>query len=317
MASGKWAFQKGLQDLGNGCYAYLQPDGSWGWSNAGLVVDGEESLLVDTLFDVPLTQEMLDKMRDAEPKAATSIGTVVNTHHNGDHCFGNELVSDAEIIASTKAAEAMAHEGPDLLANMLKMAPEMGDVGDFVSRIFGPFTFDGIKQTLPTKTFDGALTCKVGDKTVELLEVGPAHTEGDVIVYVPDDRVVYTGDVLFIKGHPIVWAGPVGNWIAICDRLIDMDVEAIVPGHGPIADKSDVAEVKTYLEYISEEARKRYDAGMTSFEAASDISLDAYASWSDAERIAVNVASLYREFDSTAAAPDIVELFTQMAKLAK
>ncbi len=85
----KFAYTKGLQDLGNGCYAYLQPDGSWGWSNAGLVVDSGESLLVDTLFDLKLTREMLDAMRRAEPKAAATIGTLVNTHSNGDHCFGN------------------------------------------------------------------------------------------------------------------------------------------------------------------------------------------------------------------------------------
>ena len=317
MARGNWTFQKGLQDLGNGSYAYLQPDGSWGWSNAGLIVDGDQSLLVDTLFDLHLTKEMLDTMRAAEPKAVSSIGTLVNTHHNGDHCFGNELVTGAEIIASTKAAEAMAEEGPDLLANMLKMAPDMGDVGAYITKIFGSFDFEGITPTLPTKTFDGSLTRKVGDKTVELIEVGPAHTEGDVIVHVPDDGVVYTGDVLFIKGHPIVWAGPVSNWIAICDRLIDMDVEAIVPGHGPIADKSDVAEVKIYLEYISEEARKRFDAGLTSFEAASEISMDAYDTWSDGERIAVNVATLYREFENSSEPPNIVDLFTQMAQLAK
>ena len=146
MARGKWTFEKGLQDLGNGSYAYLQPDGSWGWSNAGLIVDGDQSLLVDTLFDLHLTKEMLDKMRAAEPKAANSIGTLVNTHHNGDHCFGNELVTGAEIIASTKAAEAMAEEGPELLANMLKMAPEMGDVGAYITKIFGSFDFEGITE---------------------------------------------------------------------------------------------------------------------------------------------------------------------------
>lgn len=94
-----WPYTRGLHDLGNGCYAYLQPDGSWGWSNAGLIADGEESLLVDTLFDLPMTAEMLAAMRDAVP-AASSIGTLVNTHANGDHVFGNKLVGEAEIIAS-------------------------------------------------------------------------------------------------------------------------------------------------------------------------------------------------------------------------
>src|ERR1700739_4472207 len=103
--STKWTFKKGLQDLGNGCYAYLQPDGSWGWSNAGLVVDGGESLLIDTLFDLPLTRAMLDSMRRAEPTATARIGALVNTHSNGDHVFGDELVTGAEIIASKACAE--------------------------------------------------------------------------------------------------------------------------------------------------------------------------------------------------------------------
>src|SRR5271170_5908346 len=109
--AGKWSFTKGLHELGNGCYAYLQPNGSWGWSNAGLVVDGDQSLLVDTLFDLKLTREMLEVMRRAQPRSAARSGTLVNTHSNGDHCFGNELVEGAEIIASKACAEEMRHDG--------------------------------------------------------------------------------------------------------------------------------------------------------------------------------------------------------------
>src|SRR5260370_36734706 len=111
MNTRKWNFTKGLHELGNGCYAYLQPDGGWGWSNAGLVADAGESLLVDTLFDLKLTGEMLDTMRRAEPNAAARIDTLINTHSNGDHCFGNELANGAEIIASKACAEEMAHDG--------------------------------------------------------------------------------------------------------------------------------------------------------------------------------------------------------------
>ena len=91
-------YRRGLHELGDGCHAYLQPDGSWGWSNAGLVVGDGASLLVDTLFDLPLTRTMLDEM--VVHTRTAPIVTLVNTHANGDHCYGNELVGQAEIVAS-------------------------------------------------------------------------------------------------------------------------------------------------------------------------------------------------------------------------
>lgn len=104
-----WNYQQGLHETGNGIFSYLQPDGSWGWSNSGLIVDGDQSLLVDTLFDAPMTREMLKIMEDATGIAAAEINTVVNTHANGDHTHGNGLCTRAEIIASEASAREMAH----------------------------------------------------------------------------------------------------------------------------------------------------------------------------------------------------------------
>ena len=110
------------------CFGYLQPAGGWGWSNAGLVVGDGASLLVDTLFDQKLTAAMLSSM--APHTAAAPITTLVNTHANGDHCYGNQLVANAEIIASTHAAEEMKREQPTLLANFMKAAPGLGLTGE-------------------------------------------------------------------------------------------------------------------------------------------------------------------------------------------
>ncbi len=311
-----WTYTKGLHDLGNSVYAYLQPDGTWGRSNAGLIIDGEVSLLIDTLFDLKLTQEMLDTMRKSVP-AAAHIDMVVNTHANGDHCYGNQLVADAQIIASARTAEEMTTGvSPGLMAMLLKQAPQLGQAGAFASYAFGRFDFENITLTPPTRTFEGELTLKVGDKTVHLIEVGPAHTQGDTLVHIPDDKVIFTADILFIGGHPIIWAGPTSNWLRACDRILALDVDTIVPGHGPITDKKGVTEVKGYLEYIFQEARTRYEAGMPAFEAAKDIPLDRYASWTDGERIAVNMASIYRELSGDQAHPDIMSLFGQMSQLA-
>jgi len=317
LAKSGFGYNRGLASLGNGSFAYMQPDGSWGWSNAGLITDGEQSLLVDTLFDLNLTREMLGAMRAAAPKAASKIGTLVNTHHNGDHCYGNELVEGAEIIASAHAAEEMKREQPSLLANFMKAAPGLGLTGEYLMHCFGAFDFNGITPTPPTKTFTGHMHRHVGNKSVELIEVGPAHTGGDILVYVPADRTVFTGDILFIEGTPIMWAGPVGNWIAACDQILALDCATIVPGHGPITDSQGVKAVQNYLAYIRDEARKRYDAGLSARDAAHDIALGDYDAWGDAERIAVNVATLYREFSGDQTSPNPAELFALMGEIWK
>ena len=307
-------FTHGLHDLGSGGYAWIQPAGGWGWSNAGLIVDGEESLLVDTLFDLKLTQEMLNAMSRAEPNATQSFNTLVNTPATGAHCNGNELVHGAEIISSVATAAELAEESPDRLATMMRSAPDLGEVGEFLQHCFGAFDFEGITPTLPTRTFEGTLNVSVGDKQVQLKQVGPCHTRGDILAYVPDDKLIFTGDILFIEGHPILWVGPVTNWIDACDYMLGIDVETVVPGHGPITDKRGVKAVRDYLVYIRDEADKRYRAGLPVYEAAMDISLTDYDNWGDAERIVINVATLYREFGST---EKIGDLFGLMAKADK
>ena len=255
-------------------------------------------------------------MRRSVP-AAAQIDLVVNSHANGDHCYGNELVADARIIASKHTADQMLTEiAPDQFAELLRLAPAMGATGEYLTRIFGPFKFDGITLTLPKETFEGEMSLHVGDKEVRLIEVGPAHTLGDTLVYIPSDRVVFTADILFIGGHPIAWAGPVSNWIRACDYILSLDVETIVPGHGPITDKDGVREFKNYLNYVFDETRQRYEAGMPSLEAAKTIPMARYASWTDGERIAVTVATIYRELSGDSSDANRITSFAEMAALA-
>jgi len=311
----KWPYTTGLHEIGNGIYAYLQPDGSWGLNNAGLVVDGGHSLVVDTLYDLQLTREMLDAMQAATP-AAESIDVLFNTHVNGDHCFGNQLFEGTEIIASKACAEEFETESPpQLMIDMLKAAPQMGELGDFFTRCFSKFNFEGITMTPPTKTFEGRMDSRVGDKEIQFIEVGPCHTRGDSMVYVPGDRVLFAGDILFIEGTPIMWDGPLVNWMNALDLILDMEVETIVPGHGPITDKSGVENLKAYWQWAQAESRKRYEAGMPVPEAAQEMLSGPYSSWGDPERIVINVDALYREFAGDSTPANRVELFGTMAKL--
>ena len=307
----------GLHEVGDNSYAYLQPDGGWGYSNAGLIVGDGVSLLVDTLFDLKLTASMLDSMSVATRSAP--IATVVNTHANGDHCYGNQLVEGAEIVASSATAHEMMEVPPAMLA-ALNSAP--GEIGELFRHFFGDFAFDGIDLAPPTRTFDGRLDIEVGGRVVELIEVGPAHTRGDTIAYVADSKTLYTGDILFIGGTPIVWAGPLDNWIAACDLMSELDIDVVVPGHGPLTDKAGVARVRDYLSFVLGEATLRHEAGMDAFDAAREIARDilgdtsrSFAGWKEFGRISVNVDTVYRSIDSTHKSPDVIEQFRRMAKI--
>ena len=155
---------------------------------------------------------------------------------------------------------------------------------------------------------------QVGDCRLELIEVGPAHTRGDTLVHAPSERVLFSGDILFSQAHPIAWAGPVSNWIAACDRILAMDVEVIVPGHGPLAGPDAVRELKAYFEYLYSEARARRAAGMTAQQAARSISLERWADWGESERLVVNIDNIYRELSGDPEPPNPLGAFEQMAE---
>ena len=300
-----------LEEVADGVHAYLQPD-RWGMSNAGLVAGEGASLLVDTLFDLPLTRRMLDAM--ASVTSGAPIRTLVNTHANGDHCYGNELVTGAEIVASEASAEEMDEVPAALLAALLDADfPE--PLAGYLDRCFGDFDFAGVTGADPTRTFSGRLDLAVGGRPAHVLEVGPAHTRGDVLVHLPDAAVAFTGDILFIDATPIVWAGPVSNWLAACDQLLAWELDVIVPGHGPLTDDRGVRRVADYLRWVQDEATARHAAGESAESATFDIELDGYARWRSPERLAINVEAIYRELDPSHESPDVVGLFERMARL--
>lgn len=315
-------FTRGLHRVADGVHAYLQPDGGWGWSNAGLIEGDGASVLIDTLFDLRLTAQMLAAMDGVT--SGRPIGTVVNTHANGDHCYGNGLVAGpgVEIVASAAAASEMDEVPPRALAAMVARADRFPvETAEYIRRSFGAFDFEGIDVAPPTRTFSGTEQIEVGGRAIELIEVGPAHTVGDVIAWVPDERVVFTGDILFIGGTPIMWSGPVARWIEACDRVVALGPSVIVPGHGPLTDATGVQAVGEYLRVVDQGTRGRHAAGLTSEEAAFDLhrELDGttFAAWRDRERLAVNVETIWTALEPGHIRPSVPELFGRMAALAQ
>lgn len=303
-------YPRGLNKLGDHTYAWMLPDGSWGWSNSGLVVGEGQSLLFDTHYDLNLTREMLNGV--AEVTAAAPITRLVNSHGNGDHFYGNELLGDeVEIFATVGTNEMMSEDNPQMLSQVKKME---GFVGDFVRDNFGAFDFDPINKRLADTTFEGELELNVGGVDVVVKDLGPAHTRSDAILWVPSDRVVYAADLLFVGGTPIAWDGPLENWIAALDYIVSLDAKVVVPGHGPISGNAEVLEMRGYLEYVIEGATKSFNEGIPPVEAARNFDLGKYGELNEHGRVVQNFLNVYHHLGKPSNL-NLLEVVTEVARI--
>lgn len=312
-APAKVPYTRGLHEVADRVWAWTLPDGGYGWSNAGLVAGDGASLLVDTLFDLALTREMLAAMKPITEGAPITDALI--THSNGDHTHGNQLLdAPVRILAARGTADEIAHGmAPEMLA-MVQTA-NLGPVATPYARDrFGHFDFSGITIRNADQTFDYELTIDVGGRRVDLLNLGPAHTAADSVVHVPDAGVLFGGDLLFIGCTPIVWAGPIANWIRACDVMIALDAPIVVPGHGPVTDPDGIRAVRGYLAHVAEHAEAAHRRGLSWAEAADTIDLGEYATWLDAERVVVNVYQRYRELDPGTPQLEVMALLVMQAE---
>jgi cyclase len=338
--AGPARFEGGLSEVGAGVHAWLQPNGLLGESNAVLVIGDGASLLIDTLWDPRLTRRMLAAM--APLTAGAPIETLVNTHSDGDHWWGNQEVAGAEIVATEAAVAAMGDQSPaelkrfGLLASALRLAgsipvpyPRRGDVaafGAFVGKALEPFSFDEVRLVPPTRTFSGHLELDVGGREVRLIEVGPAHTPGDLIAWVPDARIAIAADILFVGVTPIMWAGPLEGWVAALERLLALGAERFVPGHGPVCGPDEVRRLIDYWRWLDQAARKHLEAGASPAETAREVVLGdeivelGFADWSGPERALVSIGTIDAHRRGVAKPPgprQLVAAFFRMALLAR
>jgi len=301
-----------LRELTTDVYACLQEDRGLGFSNSGFINFGG-GLVVDTFWDLPHTRELIRQYARVWKRPTRRV---LNTHHNGDHCWGNQLFAGAEIIGHRLCAASFGKESPEAMQAVKTRAganPALAALG----RALEPYDFSGIQLTPPTTLIDDRLTLDLDGLRAELLYVGPAHTAGDVIVHLPQQRVVFTGDILFRLCTPIGWEGTFANWIAALDRIVELAPEVIVPGHGPLCGVEGPREMRAYLEYVRDEARRSFAAGVPVLEAAKRIDLGPYANWTEPERLVFNVERAYRECrgDPYDAPIDVVALFQGVYEL--
>lgn len=325
-------FKEGLYRLSGNCYAWMVPNGSWGETNIGLIDCNGKSVLIDTCWDLKFTKEMLNGA--ANILKHSPIEYVVNTHADGDHCWGNQLFEGSEIIATNACIHQMHHTTPSSMralgisCQLLKSLPTAGinQFGHYMFNMIKPYDFNGVKIVVPNSGFSGQKVVVVNGVEIVLTEVGPGHTDGDTIVYVPSQSVVYAADILFIEATPVAWAGPVSNIVDGLKRLLEFKGVTYVPGHGPLASAHDIQLLIDYWEFIQEELSIRQQQSMTPYEAAKDIITSPrfketpFANWDSPERLVTNAYALYRHWGvSLPSLPgklDILNLFRQQANLA-
>lgn len=303
-----------LREIAPDVFAYLTPDRGLGWSNSGLVARAG-GLVVDTFWDLPHTRALREAYAGAgcvEPRR------VVNTHHNGDHCWGNQLFTGAEIIGHRACAELMGKDASPAMLQMMRNGTASPDpsIAAFATAL-AEWDFTGIELTPPTTLVDDRMDLDLDGLHVELRFVGPAHTAGDLLVHLPEQRIVFTGDVLFRLCTPIGWEGTFERWIGALDEIVALAPDVVVPGHGPLCGIEGPQEMRAYLAYVREESARFFAAEVSALEASRRMDLGPYAGWTEPERVLFNVERAYRELRGEASdAPiDVMGMFRGMQEL--
>ncbi len=270
-----------MVELAGGVHAYVQATGGFCISNAGLITGQSGCIAVDALFVPRMTRAFLD---EAARVIAAPIDTLVNTHHHVDHTLGNHMFAGQTILAHALTRTEMQRVG-DPSARIAAAAPH-----------FAEDLAPGVPIVLPNMTYTGAMTLYVDEREVQLIHVPTAHTIDDTLVYLPAERVLFAGDVAFFYVTPLAFEGSILGWIDAIGAIEAMDVDQIVPGHGPIGAKDDLALLRGYFEILRDQARRCHDAGMPPDAAIMEIDLGPYAAWGEPERIVPNVLRLYQDF---------------------
>ena len=282
-------------EIADGVYAYLQPDGSWWINNAGFVVGTDAVTSIDATSTERRTRALLGAIAGVTSQPVT---TLVNTHHHGDHTNGNCLFADATIVGHRNCRTGV-------------LAQHIGGL----EPVFGPVDWGDLRITAPSVVFDDRLTVFAGDREIQLHYIGtPAHTTGDVVAWLPAERVLFAGDLVFNGGTPFVLMGSVLGALDALERVRAFGATTIVPGHGPVCGPEVVDAVAGYLAFVRDIAVDAHAAGVTPLEAARATDLGEYAQWHDSERL---VGNLHRSMAELGGTPrgGAIDIFTAFADM--
>lgn len=291
-----------LQQVSDNCFAVLNEKNRVCDVNSGLINLGG-GLVIDTQSDLAHGRRMIElfgQVWQGMPRR------VVNTHEDGDHVWGNQLFEGAEIIAHRTVRELMPRvadpreiqqvlKGSDrFFTRMLLKALHPGALA-VAEQLRQDYDFDGIRLVLPTTVFEERHRLDLDGTEVQLLYVGPCHQIGDTLVHVPEEKVVFAGDVIFRECTPMGWNGTYEKWRSVLDLIIALEPEVIVPGHGPVCGIEGAIEMRAYLDYVRAESKRCFEQGLSALEASKRIDFGPYGGWRAPARLYMNVERAYRE----------------------
>ncbi len=276
----KW--KTGMIKVAPGVYAYVQT-GGWFINNAGLIVGKKDAIVVDSLANAKMAKRFISEIKKITDKP---LSYLINTHHHTDHTWTNYLFP-AKTICHTRCREETVKE--------MNMDPSL------YLEIFPGLDVTGAKVTLQDITFEKELTIYQemdgSEREIKLIYAGPAHTVSDVFVYLPEERVIFCGDLLFSEPcTPFALMGSISGYVSALDRLADLDVRVYVPGHGPLSKREALCKARGYLAFVQEEAHKKFEDGIKAYDAVRTIDLGVYKRWNERERIVGNIERAYSEF---------------------
>ena len=299
--------------LGRGVWAWMPPFAGWGHTNIGLVAGDGAALLIDTPWDVDRAHAVLEGL--APHLGQTPVTTVVNTHCDGDHWWGNAALPGAEIVTSQTTLAAMkAEPGPGEVNRLRRLASVTGRVpgrpgrmGRYVATMLDPFAFERVTLRLPDRTFTARREETVGGRDVVFIELGGAHSPSDSVVLVPDARVVFCGDLLFAQATPIMWHGPPAAWMAAIDAITALPADTFVSGHGVLSSRTELAALHRYWSWLADGVATHHAAGRSVGETVRRLAaapeFAAFCDWDSPERLYVNVATTARRLDGKGPMP--------------
>lgn len=267
-----------VTEVSENIYAYIQPDGSWWINNTGFLVGRRGVVSVDACSTERRTRDYLGTIAGLTDQP---VRTLINTHHHGDHTFGNYLFAGATIVAHDRARQAMLDWGQP------RSAPIWTDVD-----------WGHIELEPPFLTYEDEVRVYIDEMPCHVRYLGtPAHTTNDSVVWVPERRLLFSGDVLFNGGTPFLLQGSLSGALLALQAIRDLEPVTIVPGHGEVCGVEVVDQVESYLRFVQALALDGHKAKLSPLEVARGTDLGEFSDWLDSERIVGNLHRAYAELD--------------------